>query len=66
MKNNKRYGKVKRLISDCCGMEKGKIYDAIIDNNYIDVKLPDGTYTGPHFRRAAGHNEFFEIIEDDK
>jgi len=55
--------KVKRLRSDCCGMVEGENYDAHVDFAYVQVKLPNGDWTGSHW---AGFNEptpWFQIIE---
>lgn len=56
-------GYVKRLHSACCGMVDGEIYEAKIGSHYVNVKLPDGTWTGDHWAGFGSERPFFEIIE---
>ena len=55
--------KVKRLYNACCGMENGKIYTAKTNGHYVNVLLPDGTWTGDHWGGFGTDKPFFEIIK---
>lgn len=50
--------RVRRLVSDCCGMHVGGVYDAVWDikEQYVIILFPDGP-SSPH--RFPG---FFEIV----
>lgn len=57
--------KVRRLRDACCGMENGRVYTARTRpfwaqcEGYIQVLLPDGTWTSDHW--APG---FFEVVQE--
>lgn len=51
--------KARRLISNCCGMVVGEIYDAIKEGNYIKCRLPSGEWTSSHFILSDNETERF-------
>lgn len=58
--------KVRRLISDCCGMKVGEVYEAEYSHggSYVKCKLIDGTWTSEHWVNEGTTAAYFETISD--
>ena len=57
--------KVMRLRLGCCGMKDGEIYEgkSNFSRTYVNVKLPDGTWTGDHWTGGDCPAPYFNFIE---
>lgn len=59
--------KVRRLKTDCCGMERDEVYEAReVGSGYLQCKLPNGEWTDSHWIDIQSDDPWFEIVEKDE
>ncbi len=56
--------RVRRLKTDCCGMERDKVYEGreVCGGAYMECQLPDGDWTSPHFIDKQSDDPWFEMV----